>query len=79
MRQLARFYRWGNDRRSLGPFLGILALAGLVCLVVGAGTGIPEILVGGLLIIFFMVPVIYLRERSLYWIRDHLGKRREQE
>jgi hypothetical protein len=41
-----------------------------VCLVVGGGTGIAAILVVGLLIGLFMVPVIYLREKTLDYIRD---------
>jgi len=55
-----------------------LLLVGLACLVVGVGTGVPEILVVGLLIVFFMVPVIWLREKLLYWIRDRLGGGGEQ-
>lgn len=67
---MTRIYRWGNDRRGRGPFLGFLLLVGLVCLVVGGGTGIAAILVVGLLIGLFMVPVIYLREKTLDYIRD---------
>lgn len=73
MRQLVSFYRWGNDTRSFGPFLGFLVLAGLVCVAVGAGIGIPEILIAGLVIILFMVPVIYLREKAIDWIRGRLS------
>jgi hypothetical protein len=40
---------------------------------VGLGTRIPEIWVAGLVIILFIAPLVYLREKMRYWIRDHLG------
>ncbi len=58
------------------PLLRLLLLIGLVCLLVGIGTRISVIWVVGLLIIFFLVPLIYLREKMRYWIQDHLGKGR---
>ena len=78
MRQLVRLYRWNTSREGLVPFLSFLLLIGLVCLVVGVGTGIPAIWVAGLLIIFFMVPLVFLREKMRFWIQDHLRKGRVQ-
>jgi hypothetical protein len=77
MRQLGRLYRWGNQERDLAPLLRLLLLVGLACVLVGLAAGIPEILVTGLLVIFFMVPVVYLREKALQWIRDRLGRERK--
>lgn len=68
-----RFYRWGNQRQDLGPLLRFLIVVGLLCVAVGLGTRIPEIWVAGLVIILFIAPLVYLREKMRYWIRDHLG------
>ena len=78
MRQLLRIYRCSNSREGLVPVLSFLLLIGVVCLVVGVGTAISEIWIGGLVIIFFMVPLVFLREKMRYWIQDHLGKGRVQ-
>ena len=74
-KQLRRLYRWGNDRQDLGPIVRFSLLVGLVCLTVGAVTQIPEIWIAGLVVIFFVVPLVYLREKMRYWIQDHLGNR----
>ena len=73
----------GNDRRSLLRFLGFLLLIGLICVVVGVGTSVAGAgasadipLVAGLMIIFFMTPIIFLRQMLLIYIRDHVGKDR---
>jgi Flp pilus assembly protein TadB len=78
MRQLARFYRWGNDRQSLRAFLRLLILVGLVCVAVGVGTGLSQVLVAGLVIVFFTVPVTYVRAKTIYCIRDRLKGGGEQ-
>jgi ABC-type polysaccharide/polyol phosphate export permease len=52
-----------------------LLLVGLACLIVGVGAGIPQVLALGLLMTFFMVPVVYLREKIPELIRGRLGKR----